>query len=226
MKINIALWYYLKYKVSDIWYFYFVHVINILIGKCPIQIKRKCDMTNETKKCPFCGEEIMAVAKKCKHCGEWLDKEENSKTKECPICGETIPESATKCEHCGEELQKESVAVKINQTNELPQEAKKYNWGPLFAGFIWGFFNGMPKNILIILLVLFLCSFIPVIGILVSICYYGLLIWAGTKGNTWAWNNKNWKSVEEFNNCQIKWVVFPIGICLIIAGIWVAICGI
>lgn len=25
--------------------------------------------------CPYCGEEIRAVAKKCKHCGEWLDKD-------------------------------------------------------------------------------------------------------------------------------------------------------
>lgn len=32
---------------------------------------------DEVKNCPYCGEEILAVAKKCKHCGEWLDKAAN-----------------------------------------------------------------------------------------------------------------------------------------------------
>lgn len=27
----------------------------------------------ETKNCPYCGEEILTTAKKCKHCGEWVD---------------------------------------------------------------------------------------------------------------------------------------------------------
>lgn len=28
-------------------------------------------------KCPYCGEKILADARKCKHCGEWLYDEEN-----------------------------------------------------------------------------------------------------------------------------------------------------
>ena len=27
----------------------------------------------EVKKCPYCGEEILSTAKKCKHCSEWLN---------------------------------------------------------------------------------------------------------------------------------------------------------
>lgn len=31
-------------------------------------------MEQGKKNCPYCGEEIMATAKKCRHCGEWLFK--------------------------------------------------------------------------------------------------------------------------------------------------------
>ena len=49
---------------------------------------------NETKSCPYCGEEILATAKKCKHCGKWLEKK-------CPQCGEWINAEAKKCRYCG-----------------------------------------------------------------------------------------------------------------------------
>ncbi len=32
----------------------------------------------ETKRCPYCGEEILAVALKCKHCGSWLEDVPNN----------------------------------------------------------------------------------------------------------------------------------------------------
>ena len=47
-------------------------------------------MEKETKKCPFCGEEILAVAKKCKYCGEWLEEKQTvtKKMVACPVCTE------------------------------------------------------------------------------------------------------------------------------------------
>lgn len=34
---------------------------------------------SECKRCPYCGEEIMADAQKCRHCGEWLNDEAETK---------------------------------------------------------------------------------------------------------------------------------------------------
>ncbi len=33
-------------------------------------------MEKEKRDCPYCGEEIFAIARKCKHCGEWLTEKE------------------------------------------------------------------------------------------------------------------------------------------------------
>ncbi len=35
----------------------------------------------ENKRCPYCGEEILTIAKKCRYCGEWLEKPEDLKPK-------------------------------------------------------------------------------------------------------------------------------------------------
>lgn len=57
----------------------------------------------ETKRCPFCGEEILSVAIKCKHCGEWLEKKEAEKEKKaCPVCGEMVDADLEVCPCCDE----------------------------------------------------------------------------------------------------------------------------
>lgn len=46
-------------------------------------------MAAETKQCPWCAEEILAAARKCKHCGEYLD---------VPTAPQTS--QAVRCERC------------------------------------------------------------------------------------------------------------------------------
>ena len=41
--------------------------------------------TGEQQPCPYCGEQILAVAKKCRFCGEWLDKSQRIKRFAVPI---------------------------------------------------------------------------------------------------------------------------------------------
>ena len=42
-------------------------------------------MEKTTKKCPYCGEEIMSTAKKCKHCGEWLVESSSLERHQQPV---------------------------------------------------------------------------------------------------------------------------------------------
>lgn len=70
-------------------------------------------LSREVIACPFCGEEILAKAKVCKHCHSNLQQEivvatpsiVQKETKECPFCGEEILVKAKFCKHCHSNLE-------------------------------------------------------------------------------------------------------------------------
>ena len=101
-------------------------------------------------------------------------------------------------------------------TSKLPRdELKEFNWGAYFGTWLWGLFNKSYKTLWIIPL-----SLTPLGAIFQLIC--------GFKGNEWAANNKDWKSLEQFKESQstqtivftiLSLVVMPIVITIIIIAL-------
>ena len=84
-------------------------------------------MTEEMKSCPFCGKEIHANAKKCIHCGQWLDE-----TIKCPTCGETINASAKICRFCKEPVKKQA-SVNLPKLGNIDYKSKPFIIGACSA---------------------------------------------------------------------------------------------
>lgn len=74
----------------------------------------------------------------------------------------------------------------------VPPEIERWSWGAFLLNWIWGLGNNTPIALLM---------FVPGVN---------LVLWfvLGLRGNRWAWQNKTWRSVEDFQRIQRVWTVF------------------
>lgn len=101
-------------------------------------------------------------------------------------------------------------------------DLKKFNFGAFIFTWIWGIFNGSFKETCLVL-ILFIISRIMHIFLLVDLVIFGYAIYCGIKGNEWAYQNKQWESLERFTKVQRYWAVggavYLLGVIAIIASL-------
>jgi len=86
----------------------------------------------------------------------------------------------------------------------VPAEIDRWNWGAFLLNWIWGVGN----NTYIALLM-----FVPFVNFIMPIVL-------GVKGSAWAWQNKEWESIDHFKAAQKKWAIWSgiVYVCLIAAS--------
>ena len=113
-----------------------------------------------TKNCPFCGEQILAVAKKCKHCGEFLDE------KNAPVTRTAQP---PKIELSDLPPYYQQEFKRILESGE--RYKGKWNWAAFLFGPLWA----MTKELWLSVAVCFVAGLVTAgIGWIVYWFVYGL----------------------------------------------------
>jgi hypothetical protein len=72
---------------------------------------------------------------------------------------------------------------------EIPDGVRGWSWGAFLLNWIWAIGNKTWIGLL---------AMIPYVGFIMAIVL-------GAKGREWAWQNKEWKSVEHFQSVQKRW---------------------
>lgn len=89
----------------------------------------------------------------------------------------------------------------------VPDEINKWNWGAFLLNWIWGLGNGTYIALLM---------FVPFVNFVMAFVL-------GAKGSAWAWRNKKWESVAQFQATQRKWAKWGVIMYLLFIALFVVI---
>lgn len=125
----------------------------------------------------------------------------------CRGCGKEIHSTAPLCPHCGAPqgaVTSPATVGTLNAQATVPDGVRGWSWGAFLLSGFWSIGNRTWIGLL---------AFIPYLGIIMAIIL-------GIKGREWAWKNRQWQSLEEFNRVQRRWSVAGLvltGIVMVIA---------
>lgn len=109
----------------------------------------------------------------------------------------------------------ENLNTNVEESTDEQQykKLKKFNFGAFAFGGIWGLLNGVYKPSYF----WFLCFALGIFPLKFVIFVIGLFVLSiifGIKGNEWSYNDKDWKTFEQFEKTQKKWNIA--GLCLFV----------
>lgn len=129
----------------------------------------------------------------------------------CTQCGQQIAATDRHCPHCGT-TQTVVMPPATPGKKAVPDGIRGWSWGAFLLSWVWAIGNKTWIGLL---------ALIPYVGLVMAIVL-------GIKGREWAWQNKEWDSVEHFQRVQKqwnRWAFIIIGALLVIgllAGIGIA----
>ncbi|MFC1945124.1 zinc-ribbon domain-containing protein [Chloroflexota bacterium] len=157
--------------------------------------------------CWQCGSENRSGVNFCDKCGaktylpdsETGTNETISKPSIQHIPSEDIPK---KVQGAVQGISLENTSGKRQET-VFPSELNGWNWGAFLLGWIWGIGNNTYISFL---------TLIPFVGFIMAFVL-------GSRGNEWAWKNKQWNSVEHFTSVQDRWGIAGVAYITVISVI-------